>query len=159
MLGSPVRRFLPALLLMLAAGPGLWPAPSPAHSPAAWPGNRIAGAWETAPPPPEAFDAAIDRGVLYLLEKQKPRGSWGPSGKDIGPTALAVHALLHAGIRETDLIAVAKEFGIKQPAKVLERTRQALADWEQFAQGRGVPRREVAAIRAELDARGKELRA
>ncbi|MDF1700664.1 MAG: terpene cyclase/mutase family protein [Planctomycetota bacterium] len=59
--------------------------------------GRPASAEEPQPPPrPAAIDGAIERGVAWLLEEQKPPGHYGDAGK----TALAAFALLHAGVRE-----------------------------------------------------------
>lgn len=63
-----------------------------------------------------------------------------------------------AGIREAHLLAVAEEFGIKRPQRVLERVRGAIADWEEFAAGYDVPAEVVRAIRGELDARAAVLK-
>jgi len=63
-----------------------------------------------------------------------------------------------ADIRETDLLAVAAEFGVKQPQRVLEQTRGAIADWEKYASDYDVPRAAVSAVRKELQARAKVLR-
>ncbi len=46
------------------------------------------------PPTPEAIDAAIDRGVDWLLAERKPDRTWG----DAGPTALVLFTLLDAGL-------------------------------------------------------------
>lgn len=51
------------------------------------------------PSPPE-IDAAIERGVEWLLEEQKPQGAWGSARHAVGRTALAVFALLHCGLAE-----------------------------------------------------------
>lgn len=61
-------------------------------------------------------------------------------------------------IRDSDLLAVAEEFGIKKPDRVLDRTRAAIADWERFAGQYAVPRRAVQAIRGALDERDETLR-
>lgn len=61
-------------------------------------------------------------------------------------------------IRDVDLVAVAKEFGIKKPDRVLEKTRSAIADWERFAAAYDVPNGVVQAIRRELDRRDEVLR-
>lgn len=55
----------------------------------------------TQVPDRAAVDSAIDRGVRWLLDEQRPDGSIGVGGSDdLGQTALAVLALLHAGVRE-----------------------------------------------------------
>ena len=56
------------------------------------------------------------------------------------------------GISEQDLLAVAKDFGIKKPRRILDQARAAIADWEIFAREAEVPAETVMAIRAELDA-------
>lgn len=63
-----------------------------------------------------------------------------------------------SNIREADLLAVADEFGIKKPERILERTRGAIADWEEFAAEYDVPDRVVRGIRTELDGRAEALR-
>ena len=60
-------------------------------------------------------------------------------------------------IREADLVAIAEEFGIKKPKRILEQSRAAIADWERFAAVYGVPNGALQAIRRELDARDKVL--
>jgi hypothetical protein len=72
--------------------------------------GRAAGADDPAAPPSiEAINAAIDRGVDYLVKSQYPDGSWesnivtqGAGGTEIldvaGGTALCVAALLHGGL-------------------------------------------------------------
>jgi serine/threonine-protein kinase HipA len=63
-----------------------------------------------------------------------------------------------ADIRETDLLAVAAQFGVKQPQRILEQTRAAIADWEKYASDYDVPRAAVSAVRKELQARATVLR-
>ncbi|MFC1639756.1 type II toxin-antitoxin system HipA family toxin, partial [Gemmatimonadota bacterium] len=58
-----------------------------------------------------------------------------------------------ADIAAVDLLTVGQEFGIKKPERVLEKTRTAIAAWEQFAAAYEVPSQAVAAIRGELDKR------
>lgn len=62
-----------------------------------------------------------------------------------------------SGIRREDLLAVATEFGIKKPERILEATREALGDWEHYADRHGVAERVRAAIREELDRRAEVL--
>ena len=64
-----------------------------------------------AAPAPEATDAAIERGVAWLIGEQKGRGTWGPRSKAVGPTALAAYALLHAGVAEQDGTPAGKRLG------------------------------------------------
>ncbi|MDA1194939.1 MAG: terpene cyclase/mutase family protein [Planctomycetota bacterium] len=52
---------------------------------------------ERPPPPPAAVDHALERGVAWVLEEQRPQGDFG----DVGETALAVLALQHAGLDPT----------------------------------------------------------
>lgn len=61
------------------------------------------------------------------------------------------------GITNDDLLAVAKEFGIKKPERILDQTRSALADWERFAASYEVPTDAIRAIRTALDARATAL--
>ena len=56
-----------------------------------------AQAEEVPPIAPADIDAAIVRGVDWLLEEQRGNGSWDNAP---GPSVLAVFALLHAGARE-----------------------------------------------------------
>jgi serine/threonine-protein kinase HipA len=56
------------------------------------------------------------------------------------------------GIGQADLLELAREFGVKQPERILEQTGAAIADWERFAAEYEVPQHVVKAIRKELDA-------
>jgi serine/threonine-protein kinase HipA len=60
-------------------------------------------------------------------------------------------------IRETDLLEIGTEFGIKRPAEVLEQTRSAIARWGEFAARCDVPSRAVAAVGGELAERAINL--
>ena len=60
-------------------------------------------------------------------------------------------------LREADLVAVAHQFGVKRPERILGGTRAALADWERHAAAYDVPQTVVTAVRAELDKRAKIL--
>lgn len=62
------------------------------------------------------------------------------------------------GIREADLLAVAREFGIKKPERIVDQARSAIARWEGFAAEYGVPADVVGAIRKELNARDTQVR-
>ncbi len=62
-----------------------------------------------------------------------------------------------ADICEADLVAVADEFGVKKPERILERARTAVSDWERYASTYDVSRSTVVAVRAELDTRAKVL--
>jgi serine/threonine-protein kinase HipA len=61
------------------------------------------------------------------------------------------------GITRADLVAVATEFGIKRPERMLDRIAGVLADWERYAANYGVPDSSVRAIRRELDQRAEEM--
>ncbi len=61
------------------------------------------------------------------------------------------------GIRRGDLLAVADEFGIKKPERILERTRAVLDDWESYASKYDVEDRVRSAVRNELDMRAEVL--
>ncbi len=52
------------------------------------------------PPSPAAIDEAIDRGVAWLVGEQEPTGAFDTGSRALGHTALAVYALLHAGLEE-----------------------------------------------------------
>src|SRR5688572_18097184 len=71
---------------------------------AAWAGGTGSAAAADAPRAPgerPPVDVAIERGVAWLLEEHQSQGSFGSGGPSgVGPTALAVLALLHAGVRE-----------------------------------------------------------
>ena len=60
-----------------------------------------------------------------------------------------------AGIRESDLLAVARDFGVKKPERILEETRSAVAGWEGYAQKFAVPPSTVVHVRKALDERGQ----
>ena len=62
-----------------------------------------------------------------------------------------------AGITEDDLLAVAAVFDIKKPGRIIDRARDAVADWERFAAETRVPARTVADVRAALDERSVSL--
>lgn len=62
-----------------------------------------------------------------------------------------------SGIRREDLLAVAREFGVKQPERILEATRDALDDWEGYAKKYDVEKGVRTAIRRELEARAEVL--
>ena len=61
-------------------------------------------------------------------------------------------------IREDDLLAVAREFGVKRPERILEAVRDAISAWERHAETFGVPGPGVARIRKELETRDDVLR-
>lgn len=62
-----------------------------------------------------------------------------------------------SGIRKTDLLAVATEFGIKKADQIIEEAHAALGRWERRAEAYGVPPDVVSAIRGELDRRAVEV--
>jgi serine/threonine-protein kinase HipA len=62
-----------------------------------------------------------------------------------------------SGIRATDLLEVAREFGVKRADGILARTREVLGDWERQAAAFDVPPETASAIRRELDRRAEEL--
>jgi serine/threonine-protein kinase HipA len=61
-------------------------------------------------------------------------------------------------IRESDLLTVAREFGVKRPERIVEEVRDALSAWERHAERFGVPGGVVAQIRKELEARDDIVR-
>ena len=61
-------------------------------------------------------------------------------------------------IRESDLFAVAREFGVKRPERIMEEVRDAISAWERHAERFGVPGGVVAQIRKELGARDDLVR-
>ena len=63
---------------------------------------------ESAPPSVEAIDGAIERGVTWLLKERRPAGTWASGSRAFGHTALALFALLHAGVDEREDEAVAR---------------------------------------------------
>ncbi|MHC5064922.1 MAG: type II toxin-antitoxin system HipA family toxin, partial [Planctomycetota bacterium] len=62
-----------------------------------------------------------------------------------------------AGVTRRDLLNLGEEFGINDPRGELEAACDAVAQWEAFADGRGVPGDERKRIRADLDQRQDEL--
>ncbi len=85
----------------------------------------VAGAKEAPPVTPASVDAAIERGVDWLLEEQRPDGSFATGGQALGQTALAVFALQHAGLRE------------EQEGKPADRLRRSLRFIDRNGPGRG----------------------
>ena len=76
-----IRRLLPLLAFLLLFGPALGPADA-----------------ADPPPSPAAVDRAIEQGVEWLLEEQRPDGTWGSGSRAFGHTVLAAYALLHSGV-------------------------------------------------------------
>ena len=60
-------------------------------------------------------------------------------------------------IRKADLLAVADEFGVKKPERIMEVVRATVSDWERYASTYDVPRRTVVAVGDELNARAEVL--
>ncbi len=96
---------------------------------------RPDGEWSLAP----AYDLTFARGVDWTSEHQ-----------------MRVRDKT-AGIRESDLLAVAREFGVKKPERILEETRSAVAGWEGYAQDFAVPPSTVTHVRKALDERVRSL--
>lgn len=61
-------------------------------------------------------------------------------------------------IRDADLLAIAKEFGVKRADRILESTRDALSDWEAHAARYDVPDPVARSIRSRLHERDRSLR-
>jgi hypothetical protein len=85
----------------------------------------VASAKEAVRVTPETVDEAITRGVDWLLEAQRPDGSFGTGDQALGQTALAVLALQHAGLRE------------EQEGKAADRMRRSLRYIDRQGPGRG----------------------
>jgi len=62
-------------------------------------------------------------------------------------------------VRETHLLAVAADFGVKQPTRIVEQVRAAIDDWPRHASAYDVPRAAATVVQHELDARAAALRA
>ncbi|HSM07379.1 MAG TPA: type II toxin-antitoxin system HipA family toxin [Longimicrobiales bacterium] len=61
------------------------------------------------------------------------------------------------GITRADLIAVAEEFGIRAPGRVLERVGEAVGRWAAFAEAVGVPAEDARRVQEELETRRREI--
>ena len=94
-----------------------------------------AGAWRLAP----AYDVTFAKGGRWTRTHQ-----------------MRVRDKL-SGITTADLLVVADAFGLKKPARLLDRIRGVLARWEEYAKEPGVPAGAVREVRAELDQRALEL--
>ncbi len=60
-------------------------------------------------------------------------------------------------IRASDLVEIADTFGIKQPRRILDDVRDAIADWERHAARYDIPAEGVHTVRRELEERAREL--
>ena len=94
---------------------------------------RPDGGWALAP----AYDVTFARGVDWTSEHQ-----------------MRVRDKT-AGITEADLLDVARDFDVKKPGRVLDRTREAVAGWEGYAERFAVPRATVKHVREALDDRAR----
>ncbi len=74
-------------------------------------GFAATGDAEPSLPARDAIDAAIENGVTWLLDEQKPVGTWGSGKAAVGKTALAVYALLHCGLAEDQDTKQARRLG------------------------------------------------
>jgi len=62
-----------------------------------------------------------------------------------------------SGITRTDLLAVAEIFDIRKAVRMITAVRDVLDDWETFARDAEVTLEKTEQVRAELEARGKQL--
>lgn len=62
------------------------------------------------------------------------------------------------GITHSDLLTVAREFGVRAPDRVVARVRDAVARWPEFAARHRVPNDDVRRVQAELNARAELMR-
>ncbi|MDX1647717.1 MAG: hypothetical protein R3304_11285, partial [Longimicrobiales bacterium] len=62
------------------------------------------------------------------------------------------------GIDRSDLLAVARDFGIRAPDRIIERVHDAVAQWPVYAKSFGVPDDDVRRVQDELDARAELTR-
>jgi serine/threonine-protein kinase HipA len=105
-----------------------------------------------------------DDHVKNLSFQMDPEGTWSLSpaydltfAHGVGFTATHQMTVRNkaTAIGRTDLLELAREFGVKQPERILEQTATAIADWERFAAAYEVSKHAVHAIRKELDASSK----
>jgi len=61
-----------------------------------------------------------------------------------------------SGISHTDLVEVARSFGIRAPSRIIERVREAVDRWPDFAREQGVPHSVLQRIQGELEQRRME---
>ncbi len=62
------------------------------------------------------------------------------------------------GITYSDLVAVARAFGIRAPARIIERVQDAVSRWPDLAARYGVPDEDVLRVQGELDTRARSAR-
>lgn len=62
-----------------------------------------------------------------------------------------------SGIRHADLVQVARDFGIRDPARAIKEVEAAVGDWPSFAHAREVPNEDVRRVQNELEARRREV--
>lgn len=107
-----------------------------------------------------------DDHVKNLSFHMRPDGDWGLTpAYDLtfakGRDWTAQHQMRvqdkTSGISTEDLLAVAAVFDINKPERILDRTHDALADWEKFAAETRVPEGVQADVRAALDERSASL--
>ena len=107
-----------------------------------------------------------DDHVKNLSFHMSPNRDWSLSpAYDItfakGKTFTAEHQMRvrdkRSGITEADLLAVGEMFDIRKAAAIIEKVRDVLADWEEFAREFAVPLESVRHIRQELDARARSM--
>lgn len=64
-----------------------------------------------------------------------------------------------SGIRHADLVQVARDFGIRDPAGTIAKVEAAVADWPRFASSRDVPDDAIRRVQNELETRRREVSA
>lgn len=62
-----------------------------------------------------------------------------------------------SGITKADLVGVADTFGVRAPARIIERVRDAVGGWSGYAREYGVPEETVRRIGGELEGRAAEV--
>ncbi len=96
---------------------------------------RSDGAWSLTP----AYDVTFAKGGTWTREHQ-----------------MRVAGKL-SGISRADLLAVAHDFSVKRPERMLEEVSAAVSQWPRLAADAAVPAPIVAAVQVELDARAAQL--